>query len=139
MDPTENSLMLMKTWKFSFLFHLQITEDFSTLWDVLMGFFPRLNSFIIPFAAPLGGSQASHLLCDWRLRMGPPQILSPCWVFHLFPGLLPCVSWGSVLWDALGPRDAQLGLSSAVLAEAAGVTLLHPINLGGSGGGELTP
>lgn len=59
--------------------------------------------------------------------MGPPQILSPFWVFHPFPGLLPCVCWGSVLWDASGPCDAAgLGLSSAVLAEAAGSLYCTP-------------
>lgn len=104
MDPTENSLMMVKTWKFCFLLHPQITEDFPTLWDVLIGFFPSLNSFINPFLFPLGESQASHLL--WRLRMRLPQILFPVWIFHLFPGLLPRVSWGCVLWDALGPCDA---------------------------------
>uniref|UniRef100_A0A8D2QET9 Calponin-homology (CH) domain-containing protein n=1 Tax=Zonotrichia albicollis TaxID=44394 RepID=A0A8D2QET9_ZONAL len=53
----------MKTWKFSFLLQPQITEDFhSTLWNVLIGFFPRLNSFIIPFPVPLGESQASPVM-----------------------------------------------------------------------------
>lgn len=141
MDPTENSLMMMKTWQFCFLLLPQITEDFPTLWDVQIGFFPQAELIHYPFPVPLGESQASHLLCDWRLRVGLPQILSPFWVFLLFPGLLPRVSWGCVLWDALGPCGAaRAGAELSIAGRGSRVTLLyHPISLGGSGGGELTP
>lgn len=142
MDPTENSLVVMNTWKFSFVLHPQITEDFSMLWDVLKGFFPRLNSFIIPFAVPLGESQASHLLWDWRLRMAQPQILSCFWVFLFLPGLLPCVSCGCVLWDALGPCDAARAGAELCISGRDGLALLchlYPISLGVPGGGELAP
>lgn len=76
--------------------------------------------------------------------MGLPQILSPFWVFHLFLGLLPCVSQGCVLREALGPCDAaragaELSTAGRGCRGHSTVSPVSPHQFGGSGGGELTP
>lgn len=92
------------------------------------------QQIIIPFRDPLGESQASLLLWDWRLRMGQPQILS-CFGAFLFLRCLPlCVSWGCVLSGCLGvTSDAARAGAERSIAGKDRVSGLHPQFRGGLG------